>query len=107
MVGGRRLEVKIVERLAEHYDVQDVEFGKVYIWCPEGVVVEYECGERSTFKSSELLSGLVITCVCGKDHMNGIREEMQDEVVGHLFEDDELVHPWRYWHTTKDSGIPF
>jgi negative regulator of sigma E activity len=39
--------------------------------------------------------------------MNGIREEMQDEVVGHLFEDDELVHPWRYWHTTKDSGIPF
>jgi hypothetical protein len=101
--------MRIIERVAEHYDVQELAFGKVYIWCPESVLVECKCGERSTFKESDLLSGSVTTCECGKDNMSGIREEVQDEeeVVGHLFESDEDLHPWRYWHTSKDSGIPF
>jgi hypothetical protein len=107
MFGERGLAVRIVERVAGHYEVQEVEFGKVYLWCLAGVVVECECGERSTFKSSDLLSGSVTICECGKDHTSGIREELRDEVGGHLFKDDEVVHPWRYWHTSEETGLPF
>ena len=106
--------VKIIERVAERYDVHEVEFGRTYVWCPQSVLIECECGERSTFKKSDLLNlnESRSTCECGKDSMDGIREEIQDEkemVVGHLFEDedDEVVHPWRYWHTSEDRALPF
>jgi hypothetical protein len=38
--------------------------------------------------------------------MDGIREETQDEVVGHRFEDDEKLHSWRYWYTSEETGLP-
>jgi hypothetical protein len=22
-------------------------------------------------------------------------------------EEDKAVHPWRYWHTSRESGLPF
>jgi hypothetical protein len=31
--------VRIVERVAEHYDVEEREFGRVYRWRPARVVV--------------------------------------------------------------------
>ena len=37
---------KIIERVKAHYEVQDVEMGKVYRWCPESVVIECGCGKR-------------------------------------------------------------
>ena len=39
---GKRSTVatKVIERIEAHYEVQDVEMGKVYRWCPESVVVE-------------------------------------------------------------------
>ena len=83
-----------------------MEFGKIYKWCPEGLIVECECSQRWTVKRAELLSGSLSTCECGKYHMDGIREETQDEVVGHRFEDDEKLHPWRYWHTSEETGLP-
>jgi hypothetical protein len=66
--------VKATERIREHYDVEEVEFGKIYKWCPEGLIVECECSQRRTVKRAELLSGLLSTCECGKYHMDGIRE---------------------------------
>ena len=74
--------MKATERIREHYDVEEVEFGKIYKWCPEGLIVECECSQRWSVKRAELLSGSLSTCECGKYHMDGIREETQDEVVG-------------------------
>ncbi len=107
----RRAMVRVIERVAEHYDVQEVvEFGRVYRWCPESVVVECKCGKKSTVKKKDLLLGTVNACDCGEDQTAGIRGEVQEdeEVVGHLLdEDDEAVHPWRYWSTSEATGIPF
>lgn len=103
--------MRVIERVAEHYDVQEVvEFGRVYRWCPESVMVECKCGRKSTFKTKDLLAGPVSACDCGEDQTAGIRREMQEEgeVVGQLLgKDDEAVHPWRYWSTSEDTGIPF
>ena len=37
---------KIIERVKAHYEIQDVEMGKVYRWCPESIMVRCVCGER-------------------------------------------------------------
>lgn len=43
--------MRIVERVEGHYDVQDVEFGRVYRWCPESFSVECEvCRKKATYK---------------------------------------------------------
>jgi hypothetical protein len=39
---------KVVECVEAHYEVQDVEMGKVYRWCPANVSVECTCGEEPT-----------------------------------------------------------
>jgi hypothetical protein len=50
--------VKIVERIPEHYEVQEVEdLGRTYRWCPEQVVLECDaCGTRMTHKRSNLVT---------------------------------------------------
>ena len=48
--------MQVIERVAEHYDTQEVEFGRTYRWCPECVVVECKCGKRKTI-SSQTSSG--------------------------------------------------
>ena len=89
----------ILERTEGHYDVQEVEFGMVYRWCPESVVVECDCGERLT------LTGSVTICrCCGVDHADMLREE--GEVVGHRQLGDKALHPWRYAGDREDAGIP-
>jgi hypothetical protein len=76
---------KIIERVQAHYEVLDVEMGKVYRWRPETVVVECTCGEQLT------LSAFKTTCPeCGADHAP-IAEEM---VVARP--EDKGDHPWRY-----------
>jgi hypothetical protein len=37
---------KIIERVEAHYEIQDVEMGKIYRWYPESIVVRCRCGER-------------------------------------------------------------
>jgi hypothetical protein len=98
--------MRVVERIAGHYEVQDVEFGKVYTWHPESVVAECECGQRATFERTEIIGGSASTCECGKDPTASIQEEL---VTGLLDEeeDDKVLHPWRYWHTSRNSGLPF
>jgi len=45
--------VEILECIEGCYEIQDVEFGKVYRWCPECVMVECDCGENPTLTCSE------------------------------------------------------
>jgi len=76
---------KVIERVQAHYEVQDVEMGKVYRWRPETIVVECTCGEQLT------LSAFKTTCPeCGADHA-----PIAEEVVVARPE-DKGDHPWRY-----------
>ncbi len=89
--------MQVVERSAPHYDVQEVEFGRVYRWCPECVVVECDCGERMVFKRSELIESVKV-CECGAS-MATVREELDFQVL-----DEEAARPWR---SSEDTGVPF
>ena len=85
---------KIIERVPEHYDTQELEFGTTYIWCPESVVLECtKCAKKMTLTRSELIDTQP-DCECGKGHTAGAREEVVLELVD---EDYEVHHhPWRY-----------
>ena len=91
--------MQVIEYLAEHYETQEVPFGKSYKWCPEGAVVMCACGKRATFKMSDL-AGSVDACACGADETAGIKEELQShhkEVLGQLLKDYQTIHPpWLY-----------
>ena len=39
---------KVIERVQAHYEVHDVEMGKVYRWHPESIVLECNCGNKLT-----------------------------------------------------------
>lgn len=95
--------MQVIERVAEHYDTQETEFGRIYRWCPECVVVECKCGKRKTLIRSELIKAKP-ACECGKDNAADIREEVVLELMDEHYEAHH--HPWRYWHPTEDSGIP-
>lgn len=83
--------VTVIERTAGRYEVQDVEFGRVYRWHPGCVIVECDCGERLTLTSSRT------TCRCGADHTAFVGEQPGDEAL----------HPWRSLHYVADTGIPY
>jgi hypothetical protein len=87
---------KVIERIGGRYQVQEVEFGQVYKWCPE-CVVECDCGETWIVAPSETACGW-----CGQDHAAILHEEANVEQGG-----DEAVHPWRYVGDREDAGIPF
>jgi hypothetical protein len=87
--------VIVVERAEGHYEVHDVEFGRVYRWCPEQVVVECDCGERTVLTGSET------ACRCGTDYTTILREECAASP------EDEVLHPWRYAGDREDAGIPY
>ncbi len=95
--------MRIIEHTEGRYETQDVEYGKVYRWCPESVTFQCEeCGKRSTHTRSALISSL-ITCECGKDHTARLREKLVFQVL----EKDEDLHPWRYQRPSEGTGIPF
>jgi hypothetical protein len=81
------------------YEVSEVEHGRVYRWNPGHVVLECECGERLTLTRSES------TCPeCCADHA-GVIGAWLGTVAGK--KEDETLHPWRYWHSSEDDGMPF
>jgi hypothetical protein len=87
-----------IERTEGHYDVQEVEFGRVYRWCPECVVLECYCGKRLTLTSS------MTTCnECKADHAALVREEL---AAAERLE-DQILRPWRYAGDREDASIPF
>ena len=80
--------MRVIERVAEHYDTQEVDFGRVYRWYPECVVVECKCGKRKTLTRSDLIKAKP-ACECGTDNTASVREE----VVLELLDEDCEVHP--------------
>jgi hypothetical protein len=88
--------VRIIERNEGRYEVEVVEFGRVYKWRPEHVVVECDCGGRTA------LTYAATTCECGVDHAVAVRKELAAIKSGH-----QSLRPWRSWHSSEDAGIPF
>jgi len=87
--------MQVIEHTEGHYDVEEVQFGTVYRWCPECVVVECDCGERLSLTPSQT------TCPeCGVDHGPIVREELASRQL-----EDELSHPWRYAAEREDCGM--
>ena len=119
--------MRVIERIAEHYEVEEMPFGRDYQWSPEQVVLECKCGERTTHKRSEIIGSEVISCECGKDDAAHIREELVIQVIDEEYEAhhhpwdhdakaqakqhlwNEAVHPkgsaWRYNDVTARNGI--
>lgn len=89
--------VKIIGRTDGCYEVEDVEYGRVYKWCPESVAVECDCGERLTLTFAETTCGK-----CSVDHAVIVREELAAKQV-----EDEAMHPWRYAREREEAGLPF
>ncbi len=89
--------IRVIKRVDGRYETQDVEFGRVYKWCPECVVLECGCGKRLILTASA-----TICDECGTDHAAVIREELTARQLA----DDKAAHPWRYWHSSEDTGIP-
>jgi hypothetical protein len=87
--------VEIIERVAEHYDVQEVAFGRSYLWCPECFVIECDCAKRVTLQRSDIIIGAGFTCEeCGAKVSPRIRAA--EVVIELLDEDDAAIHPWHY-----------
>lgn len=61
----------IINHAQEHYEVHDIPYGKDYVWCPECVVVECECGQRLTLTATETI------CKCGTDHTVVVQEKLE------------------------------
>ena len=80
---------KVLEHVEAHYEVQDVEMGKVYTWHPESVVIECRCGEKLTLTFSKDACGK-----CGAVHRATVQEALGDRPE----EEKEVDHPWRSPH---------
>ena len=97
--GIRELVAKVIERDRAHYDVQKVEFGKVYKWQPESVLIECECGEMVALTLSKPLCEQ-----CGAEYTGLVRESLTDRRL----REDERLHPWRYSEDRDDdAGLPY
>jgi hypothetical protein len=89
--------VTIVEHTEGHYNVQEVEFGRVYRWCPQCVIVDCDCGERLTLTASST----AVCRRCGADHTATVRAELAARRMG-----DEVLRPWRYAGDREGAGLP-
>ncbi|CAN5795462.1 hypothetical protein BH23ACT11_BH23ACT11_10660 [soil metagenome] len=85
--------MRVVERKTEHYDVQEVPYGKVYKWRPEHVLFECDCGETLSRSSGR------IECRCGAVYDGFDRERVKPENARGAY------HPWledyEEWRETK------
>jgi hypothetical protein len=73
----------MIECTEGHYEVQRTSYGEAYVWCPECVVVQCNCGERAVLNTSQTV------CSCGADHAALVREELTSRGVS-----DGASHPW-------------
>jgi hypothetical protein len=93
----RRTVAKVIERVQARYEVQDVEFGKVYKWRPERIVVECQCRQKLSLTAS------ASSCEeCGTDHVLAVKEATKTD--GH--QSDYTLHPWRFVEDREDAGLP-
>lgn len=73
----------MIEHTEGHYEVKRTSYGEAYVWCPECVVVECDCGERPVLTASKTI------CHCRTDHAALIRNELAS-----LRMSDGASHPW-------------
>ena len=89
----------MIECTKGHYDVQRTSYGEAYVWCPECVVVQCDCGERAVLSASETV------CSCGADHAALVREELASRGVS-----DGASHPWeaeyQEWRKKQNQHLP-
>lgn len=74
--------MRVIERNQEHYEVQEVPYGKVYSWRPEHVLFECDCEETLTW------TGGRVECRCGAVYEGFERERVNPE------EEKGTYHPW-------------
>ena len=88
----------VIERIAGHYEIEEVVFGWVYRWHPESILIECECGETVS------LTATMTTCEeCGAEHTGLVREDLNHRQLG-----DENLHPWRNSEIrTATAGLPY
>jgi hypothetical protein len=88
----------VIECTEGHYDVQETSYGNDYVWCPEHVVVECDCGQKL------VLSPAGTVCRCGVDHAALVREELASRGAS-----DGASHPWdaeyREWCSKQDEYL--
>ena len=73
----------VIEHVEGHYETHIMPYGRAYIWYPECVVVECECGEMVILTASEYV------CGCGTDHEALVRETTASHGPRH-----GASHPW-------------
>ena len=88
--------VEIIDCVEGHYEVQEVEFGKVYAWRSGWLVIECDCGEVVTLTRNST------TCACGAEHVGTFEEAMDTERLG-----DDQLYPWRYPRGREGAGLPY
>jgi hypothetical protein len=99
--GGRRGPAKVtqvIERIEAHYEVQEVEMGTLYRWCPESVAIECDCGQSFSAEGAKAAS-----CPrCGAEH-TGLARELGDKKP---LTEEEAYRPARreYEAWMKDEG---
>jgi hypothetical protein len=88
----------VIDHVEGHYETQRMSYGKAYVWCPECVVVECDCGETLILTVSESV------CRCGTDH-----EALVRETTAFGQPQDEATHPWdreyREWREKQDEHL--
>ncbi len=88
----------MIECTEGHYDVQETSYGKDYVWCPEHVVVECDCGQKPVLSASETV------CRCGADHAALVREELASRGAS-----DGASHSWdadyQEWRRKQDEYL--
>jgi hypothetical protein len=83
--GGRKggQMTTVIDHVEGHYETNSMSYGQAFVWCPECVVVECECGETVIVTASESM------CRCGIDHEVLVRETMAFGSQQY-----ETLHPW-------------
>ncbi len=92
------VSTKVVERVHARYDIQELQVGKVYKWRPESLLIECECGQRTTLTVSDT------ACEeCGKEHIDLLEEALRDHRRGRRRLEEEDLHPWRYAEDSEEE----
>jgi hypothetical protein len=95
------VSTKVIERVNARYDIQEVQLGKVYKWRPESLLIECECGQRTTLTPSGT------TCEeCAKEHIELVGEALRDQQELRRRLREEELHPWRYAVDSEDEEDP-
>ncbi len=89
--------MRVLERIAGHYDVEEMEFGKVYKWVPTNAHIECDCGQSFTVEGATATS-----CPkCGAEH-TGVVKGQEDKPL----RKEEAYYPthreYKAW--MKDEG---